>query len=187
MDLDSPAEPPRGTVGGGILPPVFNGNSSFPTLGNPADSASGVREVLPPDNNTNVRPIPDLPGNANGPQPIPGFGNSGIKPPPSSEATLGPYGPTSTPPPAAGATPGEEPTDMLAQQDPLDAANQKPTIDEETADQLTPKPWTPLVLTSLALFASLAANLYLGWVAGGIYRRYRDVVAQLHQAQTSLA
>ncbi len=32
-----------------------------------------------------------------------------------------------------------------------------------------------------------AANLYLGWVALGVYRRYREVVAQLHRVQTSLA
>ncbi len=69
-----------------------------------------------------------------------------------------------------------------------DAALQKPTLDEKTARELaeagTPKPWMPLVLTSFALFASLAANMYLGWIAVGIYRRYRSVVGQLHQART---
>ena len=65
-------------------------------------------------------------------------------------------------------------------------AMQKPAISKETAEQLEPEPWMPLVLTSLALFASLAANLYLGWVAVGIYRRYRDIVDQLHQAQASM-
>jgi hypothetical protein len=69
-----------------------------------------------------------------------------------------------------------------------DAAAMKPTMDEETAQELhPPKPWTPLVLTSLALFASLAANAYLGWIAVGIHRRYRGVVSQLRQAQASAA
>jgi hypothetical protein len=67
-----------------------------------------------------------------------------------------------------------------------DTASQKPTIDEKTARELAEasKPWFPLVLTSFALFASLAANMYLGWIAIGIYRRYRSVVGQLHQART---
>ena len=72
-----------------------------------------------------------------------------------------------------------------------DTASQKPTIDEETARELaeaeSAKPWLPLVLTSFALFASLAANMYLGWIAIGIYRRYRSVVGQLHQARTAPA
>jgi hypothetical protein len=72
-----------------------------------------------------------------------------------------------------------------------DAASQKPTLDEKTARELAeagaPKPWMPLVLTSFALFASLAANMYLGWIAIGIYRRYRSVVGQLHQARTAPA
>jgi hypothetical protein len=71
------------------------------------------------------------------------------------------------------------------------AASQKPTLDEKTARELaeagTPKPWMPLVMTSFALFASLAANMYLGWIAIGIYRRYRSVVGQLHQARTAPA
>ena len=71
-----------------------------------------------------------------------------------------------------------------------DAAAQKPTLDAETAERLkqlqAEHPWVPLVLTSLALFGSLAANAYLGWVAVGIYHRYRDMCEQLHEAQASL-
>jgi hypothetical protein len=67
------------------------------------------------------------------------------------------------------------------------AALHKPTLDEETrqllAEQEAEKPWTPLVVTSLALFASLALNLYLGWVAMGIYRKYRGLALRLHHAQ----
>lgn len=63
-------------------------------------------------------------------------------------------------------------------------ASSKPVIDSETADKLMqePKPWMPLVLTSLGLFASLAANVYLAWIAIGTYRRYRHVVTQLRDA-----
>ena len=211
MELSGPAmdrsPPDSATLGsGGVFPPRFDANTSFPTADDTSDDGADqppqVREILPPDDNAPVRPIPGLPQDSDAPQPIRGFGSSGVKPPATSEATLGPYGPKS--PPASlsdnannttGTHPRDaEPTatnsadrDMLAQQDALDAALKKPAIDEETAQGLTAKPWTPLVLTSLALFASLAANLYLGWVAAGVYRRYRDVVAQLHQARTSLA
>jgi len=72
----------------------------------------------------------------------------------------------------------------------LGEASSKPVIDSETADKLVdmqvPKPWMPLVLTSLGLFASLAANAYLAWIAIGVYRRYRQVVAQLHDATTAV-
>lgn len=72
-----------------------------------------------------------------------------------------------------------------------ETAAQKPTIDKETAERLkeemrAEQPWAPLVLTSLALFGSLAGNLYLGWIASGIYRRYRDMCDELHEAQASL-
>jgi hypothetical protein len=33
------------------------------------------------------------------------------------------------------------------------------------------EPWLPLTLTLLALFASIGANLFLGWIAWGLRRR----------------
>ncbi len=65
-------------------------------------------------------------------------------------------------------------------------ASLKPTLPEEVAERQKARPWTALVWTSLALFGSLAANAYLGWVAVGIYGRYRDMCEQLHDAQASL-
>jgi hypothetical protein len=38
------------------------------------------------------------------------------------------------------------------------------------------KPWLPLSLTLLGLFASLGANVYLVWIAAGLRRRYRSVI-----------
>lgn len=69
---------------------------------------------------------------------------------------------------------------------PKSVAATKPELDEKTAERLaelqTAKPWLPLLMTSMLLFASLAANAYLGWIAVGVYRRYRDVVKQLRRA-----
>ena len=38
------------------------------------------------------------------------------------------------------------------------------------------KPWLPLWLTAVALFASLGANVYLGWIAVDVRRRWRTLV-----------
>lgn len=40
------------------------------------------------------------------------------------------------------------------------------------------RPWTPLILTTLALFASLGANAYLGWLAWSFFWRFRDAVTE---------
>lgn len=67
-----------------------------------------------------------------------------------------------------------------------DAALNKPTLEEEEAERLKNRPWSALIWTAFALFGSLGANAYLGWVAVGIYGRYRDMCDQLHDAQASL-
>ncbi len=71
---------------------------------------------------------------------------------------------------------------------PKSVASTKPELDQQTAERLAElqaKPWFPLIVTSMLLFASLAANAYLGWIAVGVYRRYRDVVRQLRRATTA--
>lgn len=39
-----------------------------------------------------------------------------------------------------------------------------------------PKPWTPLVVTLLGLFASVGANVFLGWMALDFRARYQGLV-----------
>jgi hypothetical protein len=68
----------------------------------------------------------------------------------------------------------------------IDAVLGKPALEEEEAERIKARPWAALVWTTLALFGSLAANAYLGWVAVGIYGRYRDMCEELHEAQASL-
>ena len=167
---------------GGVFPPSLGTGATFSTGASEAPPQRGG-EILPPET---APPVPDRGLDSQSPQPIRGYGRSGVQPPTSSEsATLGPHTPVSARADNDRATERVLDGDLLAHVSDGDAAAHKPTIDPETAEQLEPKPWTALVLTSLALFASLAANLYLGWVAAGIYRRYREVVAQLHQVQAS--
>lgn len=76
----------------------------------------------------------------------------------------------------------------IAEEDAIPLSEQKlQELAEKRARELQAEhPWAPLVLTSLALFGSLAANLYLGWIATGVYRRYRDMCDELHDIQASL-
>ncbi len=173
--------------GGGVFPPRSVGGSSFPAAPNNWATPNGDDRGAPPNNSRPVRPIPSPSLDDKSPAPIRSFGNIGARPPELN----GPLNRGSTANdnnPALGE--GADNGDLMASVAARDAATQKPTIDKQTADELKEmelaKPWRPLVLTSLALFASLAANVYLGWVALGIYRRYRDLAVQLHQAQASL-
>lgn len=47
--------------------------------------------------------------------------------------------------------------------------------EESRTNGAADKPWWPLTLAMLALFASLGGNLYLGWIAVDVYRRYLDM------------
>jgi len=50
------------------------------------------------------------------------------------------------------------------------------TEDQSQAEAPAEKPWLPLTLTLLALFASLGGNLFLGWIAWDHRSRYRTLL-----------
>ena len=75
---------------------------------------------------------------------------------------------------------GGEAGSKAAPSTPSPKASPKPSQDssapgQENAAEIE-RPWGALVFTSLLLFASLALNLYLGWVARGAIQRYRELV-----------
>lgn len=43
------------------------------------------------------------------------------------------------------------------------------------------KAWWPLTLAMLALFASMGGNLYMGWIAVDVYRRYLDAATDEYE------
>ena len=43
----------------------------------------------------------------------------------------------------------------------------------------------PLILTTLALFASIGANAYLGWLAWSFFWRFRDAASDLSRARSN--
>jgi hypothetical protein len=49
------------------------------------------------------------------------------------------------------------------------------------------KPWLPLTVAMLALFASLGGNVFLGWVAWDSYNRSRPVVDKIERRKPSLS
>ena len=65
---------------------------------------------------------------------------------------------------------------------PPKAIEQPPPIPLKAAEKTAPepihsepaKPWLPLMLTLLALFASIGANIFLGWIAWGLRRRCQN-------------
>jgi hypothetical protein len=65
--------------------------------------------------------------------------------------------------------------------DELAAAADDPSLrflrEESDVSQLADadKPWWPLTLAMLALFASMGGNLYMGWIAVDVYRRYLEM------------
>lgn len=56
----------------------------------------------------------------------------------------------------------------------------QPARQEERAEPS--KPWLPLTLALIGLFASLGANVFLLWMAGGFRKRYRALVERMGDA-----
>jgi hypothetical protein len=58
----------------------------------------------------------------------------------------------------------------------------RPTLPEEMATRVEYRSSAWLMAALVALFASLGANFYLGWIALELHRRYRTAVLQLTDA-----
>jgi len=86
------------------------------------------------------------------------------------------------PAPAAPASPVWQ--TPAAQQPPSNVWNQgSSTLSRSAVSDV--RPWTPLILTTLGLFASLGANAYLGWLAWSFFWRYRDAATDLGRSRSS--
>jgi len=69
----------------------------------------------------------------------------------------------------------------------LPTAGVPATLVQLAAESSAPevRPWTPLILTTLSLFASLGANAYLGWLAWSFFWRYRDAASDVARARVA--
>ncbi|MFV2070366.1 MAG: hypothetical protein ACC645_25655 [Pirellulales bacterium] len=96
--------------------------------------------------------------------------------------------PQTQPPPA-------QPPPTVAPRWPQTPANEQPSaptvawrqpISENVAQEAdAPEPWMPLILTTFALFASLGANAYIGWLAWSFFWRYRQAADDLERARST--
>ena len=59
------------------------------------------------------------------------------------------------------------------------------TISESKVPAQEVKSSKPLILTTLALFASIGANAYLGWLAWSFFWRFRDAASDLSRARSN--
>jgi hypothetical protein len=92
-----------------------------------------------------------------------------------------PNTPNTNPPGATAATPA-----------PGGAANPnaKPGVTPTSARDLARyeeanKPWWPLTFTAMLLFASVGLNFYLGWIAHGVYQRYRALLMEVRNVRVA--
>ncbi len=160
--------------------PTNEDNGSWPTIRRPSDlqyspqtpNNSTYTPVQPPKQNTDtqVSPIrdPDLSGGQ--------LPSKEFEPQPAAPEPLEPD-PTSGPLVHQHAGYVEPVTSN-------DTGDKTPATNENPPATSSSKPWLPLTLTTLALFASLGLNAYLGWIAYGIYRRYRDLADEM-RAETA--
>jgi hypothetical protein len=51
-----------------------------------------------------------------------------------------------------------------------------PPINSQDKNEESSKPWMPLILVSLVLFASLGGNVYLTWLFADLRRRYQTAI-----------
>lgn len=60
-----------------------------------------------------------------------------------------------------------------------------PSRDYNRFDDELNKPWWPLTFTAMLLFGSIGLNFYLGWIAHGIYQRYRALLMEVRNVRAA--
>jgi hypothetical protein len=146
-----------------------------PGIGPPGGSLPPLEEPLPEsssDSEESEAPVMPLPGSLTpGPGEVGEPGGAGPQPrswPRSSPPNLLPDVSARKPMKA------EQAVFQVPNEDANPSASEKGQQEAATGEK--PKPWTPLVVTLLGLFASLGANVFLGWMALDFRSRYQGLV-----------
>jgi len=94
--------------------------------------------------------------------------------------TASAQGPALLAPPALGPSPGFKPASgqpaVFEEPEGKPVASKQPQAATKSAPQEPARPWLPLFVTVLGLFGSLAANVYLGWIALEFRQRCRALI-----------
>ena len=61
-----------------------------------------------------------------------------------------------------------------------------PSASDGLSKALANRPWWPLTLAVVALFASVGFNFYLGWIAWDLYTRYQDAIADVQELEARI-
>ncbi len=186
------------------LPEVRNNTTQDPRAYNP-NPAYPVNNGYPANNNYNA-PRPNQSGQWN--NQAPGYAplrdpDPGYYPPPMyasrPEAQYDPNMPmnrqvgyqvaANTQNPAPAAT-GNQPTSPTTNTTATGSNVVKPGATLPSARDFdrfddTNKPWWPLTFTAMLLFGSIGLNFYLGWIAHGIYNRYRALLMEVRNVRAA--
>lgn len=103
--------------------------------------------------------------------------------PPYNQVAARPQTPpvAATPAPAASTPPAATPAPVTA----TSATKSSDAARERLADDPANRPWMPLTLTAMLLFASVGLNFYLGWIAHGVYQRYRALLMEVRNVRAA--
>lgn len=123
-------------------------------------------------NGYNAQPLRDPEGN-------PYYGPPNFAPNYAQMATRPPAAATTAPPAEANPTT----TTSTPPTTPTKNTSTRTTSDRYPEDAA--KPWLPLTFTAMLLFASIGLNFYLGWIAQGIYQRYRALLMEVRNVRAT--
>lgn len=157
---------------------IVVGNQTLPRVGELPRQPEPPVEPEEPRGDGQFQPLPDHDSF------LPDLGGDLLVPPPATEEK-----PEVDPPPAVlNLDPDSkeiQPAAFVEADPPTESAIPTNSPTEANAGAETgatkPRPWMPLLLTALILFASIGLNVYLVWIARGLYLRYRTAVADLRQ------
>jgi hypothetical protein len=128
-------------------------------------AGSPIQSDLHPDAGKDVRSYRIIVGNAMLPREIPPIPTP-KKPSPETNTGKEPQ-----PPQKLSPNPAQKP--MPGQAAVFEEPESKPSPAAKTEPAEPSKPWLVLTLTLFGLFASIGANIYLGWIAWESRRKYR--------------
>jgi hypothetical protein len=163
-------------------PPSAYGQYQPPPAGAPWGPPNYVQPLQDPDRGYYYGPYAQ--------QPPPGYYNPNLPP---MNRQVG-YQVAANPAPAPTNTTGTTPTTNSSNENSSasSATNSTATKAAPPAGSRGPmrdddavRPWWPLTFTAILLFASIGLNFYLGWIAHGVYQRYRALLMEVRNVRAA--
>ncbi|MGA2031069.1 MAG: hypothetical protein ABSG68_02330 [Thermoguttaceae bacterium] len=135
---------------------------------------SEVESDVPPEVR-DIRTCRIVVGNGELPRKLPAKATGPAAPADATQQAAAPPNASSSSP--AAKAPAEPPAVLTGSTNQSGNAEAKPSADDQPS-AAPARPWLPLSLALVVLFASLGGNIFLGWIALEVRARYRALVAQ---------